>query len=162
MTVRTAPMTCHLADENATLAFGARLADALRGPAILYLHGELGAGKTTLCRGLLRALGHTGQVRSPTYTLVEPYEVAGQPVFHFDLYRLRDPEELEQFGIRDYLDPAALLLFEWAEHGAGHLPAADVELTITADGAGRRIAWHASSVRGTAIVTRLESSGRRA
>ena len=162
MMVRAAPMDCYLVDEAATLAFGARLAGALCGPAIVYLHGDLGAGKTTLCRGLLRALGHTGSVRSPTYTLVEPYEVAGRQVYHFDLYRLCDPEELEQFGIRDYLDPTALLLFEWAEHGAGHLPAPDVEFTIATDGVGRRIAWRASSVRGTAIVTRLESDAGRA
>jgi tRNA threonylcarbamoyladenosine biosynthesis protein TsaE len=83
-------------------------------------------------------------------------------VFHFDLYRLRDPEELEHFGIRDYLEPTAVLLFEWPENGVGHLPEADVEFRISPEGQGRRIAWQASSARGRVIVTRLESGAVRA
>lgn len=149
-------MSFLLPEESATLEFGKQLARALRGAAVIYLHGDLGAGKTTLCRGLLHALGHTGSVRSPTYTLVEPYELPGQAVYHFDLYRLRDPEELEDLGIRDYLDPSALLLFEWPERGLGHIPPADVEIELQPQGDARRVVWRASSAGGSAIVTRLE------
>jgi tRNA threonylcarbamoyladenosine biosynthesis protein TsaE len=148
-----------LPDEDATLAFGACLAGALGGGAVLYLHGELGAGKTTLARGLLRALGHTATVKSPTYTLVEPYQVAGRPLYHFDLYRLADPEELEFLGIRDYLQPDAILLIEWPERGRGHLPAPDLEIRLAPHDGGRRVRWHACSERGAEIVARLGGGG---
>ena len=107
----------YLSDEAATEAFGATLAQLLGNGGIVTLSGQLGAGKTTLIRGFLHALGHQGAVKSPTYTLVEPYELDGRPIMHFDLYRLGDPEELEYLGFRDYLDGSTLCLIEWPEKG---------------------------------------------
>lgn len=126
-----------LADEDATLALGADLARRLKPGACVYLRGDLGAGKTTLVRGLLQALGHRGAVKSPTYTLVEPYETGGVPIYHFDLYRLGDPEELEMIGIRDYFDGRALCLLEWPERGRGMIPAPDLTVTLAVEGRGR-------------------------
>lgn len=104
----------YFADEESLERFAGRLATVLNGTELVALNGPLGAGKTTFSRGLLRALGHTGSVKSPTFTLVEPYEHLSPPVFHFDLYRIADPEELELIGFRDYLGEAVLLI-EWAE-----------------------------------------------
>jgi tRNA threonylcarbamoyladenosine biosynthesis protein TsaE len=130
-----------LAGADDTTALGARIAAALRDRAglVVYLEGPLGAGKTTLARGLLRALGVTGPIRSPTYTLVEPYELGGdRSLIHLDLYRLKGAEELEPLGLRDY-DPAKVWwLVEWPERGAPKLPAADLRVVLALQGEGRQ------------------------
>jgi len=129
----------YLKDEQATLDFGAKLATMLPKKGLVFLHGSLGAGKTTLVRGLLRAAGHQGSTKSPTYTLVEPYLLPHQKFYHFDLYRLADPEELEYMGFRDYLDENALCLIEWPEKGGNFLPKADLELSLSYEGERRSI-----------------------
>jgi tRNA threonylcarbamoyladenosine biosynthesis protein TsaE len=132
-----------LADEAATLACAARMAQALppgSQPLVVYLHGDLGAGKTTLARGMLRALGETGAVRSPTYGLLAEYTPPAGRVLHLDLYRLRDPEELAALGLADYLPGSRLWLIEWPELGAGQgLPPADADVHLDLAGSGRSI-----------------------
>lgn len=144
-----------LADEAAMVAFGSDLAKASNGQGVVFLQGDLGMGKTTLCRGVLQAFGHTGAVKSPTYTLVEPYELADNMVYHFDLYRLADPEELEYLGIRDYFDNQALCLIEWPDKGAGILPKPDLTLSITVEGQGRRIEWQPETQFGQQLADKL-------
>jgi tRNA threonylcarbamoyladenosine biosynthesis protein TsaE len=126
----TVELTLHLADEAATERLGAAIGQAATGAGLVFLQGNLGAGKTTLTRGLLHALGHVGTVRSPTYTLVETYPLSDarvDRVAHFDLYRLCSPEELEDMGFRDYLDDS-LVLIEWPEKAVGALPVPDLNV----------------------------------
>lgn len=137
------------ADEEAMLVLGARIAEVTGGKGLIYLHGDLGAGKTTLSRGIIRGLGHVGAVKSPTFTLVEPYEIGAVRAFHFDLYRLVDAEELEYLGIRDYFESDALCLVEWPQRGAGVLPKADLDITISPHGAGRALRLQAQGERGS-------------
>lgn len=129
-----------VADEAEMDALGAELAGVLAAPAVVFLEGALGAGKTTLARAFLRGLGYTGAVRSPTYTLVESYPFDAFEVHHLDLYRVADPDELEFLGIRDLAASHAIWLVEWAERGADRLPAPDYVIRIDFDEAGRRVA----------------------
>ncbi len=124
-------------------ALGQRIAQQLTDGGVLYFYGELGAGKTTLARAILQGMGVSGRIKSPTYTLVEPYDLADGSAYHFDLYRLVDPEELEYLGLRDYFDPGAVVIVEWPERGRGMLPVADVQVHIHYDGSGRRIVFEA-------------------
>lgn len=119
---------------------------------LIYLRGDLGAGKTTFSRYCLRAMGHSGAVKSPTYTLLEPYEHLDLPVYHFDLYRLADPEELEYLGIRDYISTRGLCLIEWPQKGAGVLPEADLTLTITIKHSIRQLVMSAGTAEGKKLM----------
>lgn len=167
-------------DEQAMTELGAQLAQLIKKGSIIYLDGDLGAGKTTLVRGFLRALGYQGAVKSPTFTVVEPYtldnnklydynqleedlklEVQDQKIYHFDLYRLEDPEELEYMGIRDYLDGQAIALIEWPEKGYGVLPKADVLIKITHQKQGRGVELLSQSENGAVIVSKLISNRTR-
>ncbi|PWK43971.1 tRNA (adenosine(37)-N6)-threonylcarbamoyltransferase complex ATPase subunit type 1 TsaE [Pseudomonas sp. B21-040] len=141
-------VTLYLADEEAMTAFGARIAKTTEGHGLIFLEGDLGAGKTTLSRGIIRGLGHEGAVKSPTFTLVEPYEIGDIRAFHFDLYRLVDPEELEYLGIRDYFDDDALCLIEWPDKGAGFLPKPDLTITISPQDSGRSLKILSQGSRG--------------
>lgn len=118
----------------------------------LFLQGELGAGKTTLVRGFLRALGYHGIVKSPTYTLVEPYFLPRNTVYHFDLYRLNDPAELEAIGVRDYFDAAAICLVEWPEKAGNLLGQPDLHINIEQSDSGRRITFNALSPAGVTLL----------
>ncbi len=142
------------------VAFGHQIAKASAGRGVIFLLGDLGMGKTTLSRGILRGFGHQGSVKSPTYTLVEPYEIDGQQVYHFDLYRLSDPEELEYLGIRDYFEGDALCLVEWPERGKGILPVADLVLTIELEGLGRKLSWVPQTSMGALMADNLLQAKR--
>lgn len=141
----TATLIRTLPDAAATEAAGARLAQLLSAQPglVVFLHGDLGAGKTTLVRGWLRALGVTGPIRSPTYTLLEPYELGGEldgrSLLHLDLYRLSDAAELEQLGVYDTPPESSVWLVEWPERGAGELPAPDLSIFLQVSGTGREI-----------------------
>ncbi len=126
-----------LPDEAATLALGARLAGVQRPGMAIWLSGDLGAGKTTLTRGLLRALGYDGRVKSPTYTLVEIYPFSSFNLYHFDLYRFVDPDEWEDSGFREYFNRESVCLVEWPEKGGAILPPPDLEIRLEEDGEGR-------------------------
>jgi tRNA threonylcarbamoyladenosine biosynthesis protein TsaE len=126
-------------DEQAMLAAGKELVAQLSPGMLVFLEGDLGAGKTTLVRGILNAMGHTGSVKSPTYNLVEPYTIKGQAIFHFDLYRLMDAEELEYMGMRDYLNEQSICFVEWPDKGEGLLPSPDILIEIIINGNQREL-----------------------
>jgi tRNA threonylcarbamoyladenosine biosynthesis protein TsaE len=146
-----------LADEAATEAFGRALAPPLsaacrQAALVVYLEGPLGAGKTTLARGLLRGLGHAGRVRSPSFTLLEPYELAGLSVAHLDLYRLAEPGELDYLGLADLLSPGSLLLVEWPERGRGRLPGGDLRFRLDYADAARTVLCEPLSPAGRRVL----------
>lgn len=147
-------LTIALADEPATLALGARLA-AIVGPGVILLRGELGAGKTCLVRGLLRGLGYVDRVKSPTYTLVEPYATERLAVSHWDLYRLGAPDELDALGLREHARANELLLIEWPERGGRRLGDFDLEVSLEYAADGRVAQLRAGSVLGQAWITDL-------
>lgn len=146
-----------LPDEQATRRLGATLAQVCRSGLVVHLLGSLGTGKTTLARGLLQGLGHEGAVKSPTYTLLEPYEVGAIRVFHLDLYRLTDAEELEYLGLRDLLDPDALVLIEWPEKGGDYVPPPDIEIRLEYAGHARAAALQARTAQGAAVLEALRA-----
>jgi len=148
-------LAINLPDEAATAVLAARLARALQPGMVIYLRGDLGAGKTTLVRALLQALGYAGRVKSPTYTLIERYEVAGLHLRHFDLYRFRDAEEWEAAGFRDEFDGRNVCLVEWPEQAVGLLPPADISLTFEILQDGREIMLRAYTDAGQKCLNAL-------
>ena len=146
---------CALSDEAATLALGARLARALRPGLKVYLSGELGAGKTTLVRGLLRALGHAGRVKSPTFSLLEVYTLSSLELYHFDFYRFERPPEWRDAGLRDLFDGSGVCLVEWPERVGGLLPCADVAVTLVYAGSGRVATLSHGSERGRQCLDQI-------
>lgn len=145
-----------LTTHEAMEAWGSALSKQLSAPAIVYLNGNLGAGKTTLVRGFLRGLGHQGAVKSPTYTIVESYPFAGFECFHFDLYRMADPEELEAMGIRDYMHDKAICMIEWPERGEGVLAEADIVIDIEILEIGRQLRVRVNNPRLGEVVAKFD------
>jgi len=147
-----------LEDEQKMQVFGEKIAQVIgqiNAPLLILLNGDLGAGKTTLSRGILNGLGHRGSVKSPTYTLVEPYDLEIGKVFHFDLYRLVDPEELYDIGFNDYLSESQLCMIEWPDKGGSLLPKADISLQINTNGTGRQVILTAQTSLGSQCVNEL-------
>ena len=156
--LRIMPLTIMLHSEEGTLRVANVLGCILKTHkqlVIVHLDGVLGAGKTTFCRGVLQAFGHIGAVKSPTYTLVEPYDFCEQMVYHFDLYRLGDPHELDYMGIRDYYDQKCICLIEWPDKGAGFLPEPDLIVNLVAVGESRRLILEGTSALGEDIVGKM-------
>jgi tRNA threonylcarbamoyladenosine biosynthesis protein TsaE len=146
----------YLAAEADTLALGAELAPGLEPGMVIYLTGQLGAGKTTLARGVLRGLGYGGKVKSPTFTLVELYKLSRLYLYHFDFYRFDDPRELADAGFRDCFSPDSACLVEWPEKAAAGLPAADIRIEMRLEATGRRVEIFADTEAGRRCVERLK------
>ena len=169
-----------LNDEEATLSFGRKLAFALAinnkssrkalessqtkdveiMGSIVYLTGGLGAGKTTLTRGIMRGFGYEGAVKSPTYTIIEPYEFEMSQIYHFDLYRLAHAEEVEYLGAEEYFSSKNLCLIEWPERGRGSIPSADLIIELAQKGDGRSVSCKSRTEKGLKIIKRLTEGGR--
>jgi len=145
-------LTLPLPDERATEALGAALARQCPPTAVIYLEGDLGAGKTTLARGFLRALGHAGRVKSPTYSLLETYDTVSGRAYHLDLYRLADPEETRWLGLDELETEPGMVLVEWPGHGAGGLPAPDLTVALRHAGSGREARLAAHGAAGEALL----------
>jgi tRNA threonylcarbamoyladenosine biosynthesis protein TsaE len=148
-------ITLILADENATMNFAQRLAAQLQPGMVIYLQGDLGAGKTTLVRSVLNTLGYTGRVKSPTYTLLEPYQVAGLDLRHFDLYRMNDEEEWESAGFRDEFNSRNIFFIEWPDKARNLLPPADVEIVFEILPQGRKIEMLSHTTMGSTCLKLL-------
>jgi tRNA threonylcarbamoyladenosine biosynthesis protein TsaE len=149
-------LTRYLPAEPDTLALGVALASCLEPGLVIYLSGELGAGKTTLARGILRGLGYTGKVKSPSFALVELYKVSRLYLYHFDFYRFSEPRELGEAGFREYFNPDAVCLVEWPENAAGALPAADLRILMRMDGTGRAAEVYADTETGRSCLERFK------
>ena len=149
-------LTRFLSDEAATLLFGAKLAKALTPGLAIYLDGDLGAGKTTLVRGVLRGLGYAGKVKSPTYTLVELYTVSSLYLYHFDFYRFADPHEWLDAGFREHFNPDTVCFVEWPEKAGEFLPIPDVRIALSVVDAGRSLHIKAETEAGKRCLVRLE------
>ena len=154
------PLSLFLADEAATLACGHALAGCLKAPLVVRLDGDLGAGKTTLVRGLLRGLGHSGAVKSPTYTLVESYPLPQHSltVHHFDLYRFSHPDEWEDAGLDELFQPHSICLIEWPQQGGAHVPAADMDIALAHADHGRHLTLTTHSKHAQACLHNLDLS----
>ncbi len=148
-------ITLQLDDEAATLACGARFSATLHAGLVIYLHGDLGAGKTTFTRGVLSGLGHNGKVKSPTYTLVEPYTISRYSVYHFDLYRFIDDEEWDAAGFREYFNPQSICMIEWPEKAAQVLPQPDIHVQLSLYNTGRKIQLSAGSTLGAQCLEKF-------
>ena len=147
----------HLANEQDTEQAGALFAESLVNGLVIHLHGNLGAGKTTLVRGLLRALGHHEKVKSPTYTLVEPYTVSRLHLYHFDFYRFATPEEYLEAGLDEYFDGSGACVVEWPEKAEPFVAKADVIASLSVDGNGRRLQATALTEAGRSCLTKTKS-----
>lgn len=149
-------MQLFLADDAASIALGQQVAANIpQHQFVIHLKGDLGAGKTTFSRGLIQALGHKGNVKSPTYTLVEHYQLNSRDIFHFDLYRLADPEELDYLGIDDYFAGDALCLIEWPQQAGDYLPEPDLLIELSYENSGRKVAITAVSEPALHLVEKL-------
>ena len=144
-----------LVDETAMVEVAVRMSEYLRAPMVIFLEGDLGAGKTTFARALIQALGHQGRVKSPTYGLLECYPVKDMQVLHLDLYRIADAGELEFLGIRDLLDSSTVLLVEWPQNGQGALPPPDISLKLDDAAEKRWLNWQAHTQNGRNLVSKL-------